>query len=78
MVVAASHRERSIFVRPVRRAFRCTRRGFRHLCCPLVRATRCEKHLTNRWSQPLAGVMSRFDFMKQFPMFATLVLASGG
>jgi len=35
-------------------------------------------HLTNRWSQPLAVVMSMFDFMKQFPEFATLALASGG
>jgi hypothetical protein len=34
--------------------------------------------LTNRWSQPLAGVNSTFDFMKQFPLFATLVPASGG
>jgi len=33
--------------------------------------------LTNRWSQPLAGVMRVFDFMKQFPMFATLAPASG-
>jgi hypothetical protein len=36
------------------------------------------KHLTNRWSQPLAVVMSTFDFMKQFSMFATLSAASGG
>jgi len=34
--------------------------------------------LTNRWSQPLAGAISRFDFMKQFQMFATLASASGG
>jgi hypothetical protein len=34
--------------------------------------------LTNRWSQPLAVVISCFDFMKQFSMFATLALASGG
>jgi len=34
--------------------------------------------LTNRWSQPLAAVMSTFDFMKQFPVFATLAPASGG
>jgi hypothetical protein len=34
--------------------------------------------LTNRWSQPLAVVMSTFDFMKQFPEFATLALARGG
>jgi hypothetical protein len=33
--------------------------------------------LTNRWSQPLAAVMTRFDFMKHFPMFATLAAASG-
>ena len=36
------------------------------------------KHLTNRWSQPLAVVMTRFDFMKEFPEFATLAPASGG
>ena len=34
--------------------------------------------LTNRWSQPLAVVKSRFDFMKQFSMFAVLAAASGG
>ncbi len=33
--------------------------------------------LTNRWSQPLAVVMSRVDLMKQFAEFATLALASG-
>jgi hypothetical protein len=32
--------------------------------------------LTNRWSQPLAGVMNRFDFMKQFLMFAKARSAS--
>jgi hypothetical protein len=31
-----------------------------------------------RWSQPLAGAMTTFDFMKQFSMFGTLALASGG
>jgi hypothetical protein len=36
------------------------------------------QRLTNRWSQPLAVVKSTFDFMNQVPMFATLVLASGG
>jgi hypothetical protein len=35
-------------------------------------------HLTDRWSQLLAGVMRRFNFMKQFSMFATLAPASGG
>jgi hypothetical protein len=30
----------------------------------------------SRSSQPLAVVKSRFDFMKQFPMFATLAAAS--
>jgi hypothetical protein len=35
-------------------------------------------HLTNRWSQPLAVVMSTFNSMKQFPMFAALAPASGG
>jgi len=34
--------------------------------------------LTNRWSQLLAVVMSAFDFMKQFSMFATLGATSGG
>jgi hypothetical protein len=34
--------------------------------------------LTNRWSQPLAAVLSTFDFMKEFSMFATLAAASGG
>jgi len=34
--------------------------------------------LTNRSSQPLAGVMTTFDFMKPFQMFATLASASGG
>ena len=34
--------------------------------------------LTNRWSQPLAVVKCTFDFMKQFPEFATLAPASGG
>ncbi len=36
------------------------------------------QHLTNRWSQPLAAVKSRFNFMKQFLVFATLAVASGG
>jgi len=36
------------------------------------------KGLTNRSSQPLAVVKFRFDFMKQFSMFATLAAASGG
>jgi hypothetical protein len=35
-------------------------------------------HLTNRWSQPLAAVMTTFNFMKQFSMFAALAPASGG
>jgi hypothetical protein len=35
------------------------------------------ERLTNRWSQPLAVAMRRFDFMKQFLMFATLAAASG-
>jgi hypothetical protein len=34
--------------------------------------------LTNRRSQPLAVVMSMFNFMKQFSMFATLGAAGGG
>jgi hypothetical protein len=39
---------------------------------------RTQRRLTNRWSQPLAGVMTTFNFMKQFSIFATLALASGG
>jgi hypothetical protein len=35
-------------------------------------------HLTRRCSQPLAVVMTGFDFMKQFLMFATLAAARGG
>jgi hypothetical protein len=34
-----------------------------------------EARLTKRWSQPLADVMSTFNFMKQFLMFATLAAA---
>jgi hypothetical protein len=34
--------------------------------------------LTNRCTQPLAGVMTRFDLMKQLSMFATLAPTSGG
>ena len=44
-------------------------------CAPISSHTKC---LTNRWSQPLAAVMSTFDFMKRFLMFATLTVASGG
>jgi hypothetical protein len=33
--------------------------------------------LTNRSSQPLAAVMSTFDFMKPLFVFATLAAASG-
>ena len=33
--------------------------------------------LTNRWSQPLAAVLSTFDFMKQLLEFTTLAPASG-
>jgi hypothetical protein len=36
------------------------------------------KRLTNRSSQPLAVAMRTLDFMKQFPVFATLALASSG
>ncbi len=34
--------------------------------------------LTNRWSQPLAAVVPRFEFMKQFPEFAARAATSGG
>jgi len=34
--------------------------------------------LTNRWSQPLAVVITRFDFIKQFPMSVVLAVACGG
>jgi len=33
---------------------------------------------SKRCSQPLAVAMTGFDFMKQFLIFATLALASGG
>jgi hypothetical protein len=33
---------------------------------------------TNASNQPLAAAKSTFNFMKQFSMFATLALASGG
>jgi len=44
-------------------------------CAPISSYTKC---ITNRWSQPLAVLMFTFDFMKQFSMFATLGVASGG
>jgi hypothetical protein len=34
--------------------------------------------LTKRSSQPLAGAVNHFNFMKEFSMFAMLALASGG
>jgi hypothetical protein len=37
-----------------------------------------EIRLTKRWSQPLAVVISCFDFIKQTLAFATLASASGG
>jgi hypothetical protein len=36
------------------------------------------KDLTKRSSQPLAKAMTGFNFMKQFPEFATLAAANGG
>ncbi len=36
------------------------------------------KHLTNRCSQPLAVLLSRFDFMRELSMFGTIAPASGG
>jgi hypothetical protein len=36
------------------------------------------RRLTNRRSQPLAGVMNKFDFMKSLSMLRKLALASGG
>jgi hypothetical protein len=36
------------------------------------------QRLTKRCSQPLAGVMTRFNFMKQSRELATLAPASGG
>jgi hypothetical protein len=33
---------------------------------------------SNRWSQPLAVAMRRFDFMKQFSTLQKLAAASGG
>ncbi len=34
--------------------------------------------LTKRSSQPLAGALTSFNFMKQLSMFVTLAPASGG
>jgi hypothetical protein len=34
-------------------------------------------HLSNHWSQPLAALLSRADFMRRFPMFAALAHAGG-
>jgi hypothetical protein len=36
------------------------------------------RHLTNRWSQPLAAAMTSFNFMEQSFVFATFAPASGG
>jgi hypothetical protein len=36
------------------------------------------KGLTKRSSQPLAGALSHFNFMKQLSILAKLALASGG
>jgi hypothetical protein len=53
--------------------------GIRDLCWSLVISRwRIAIGLTNRWSQPLAGVMTRFDFMKQLSMLRKLAAASGG
>ena len=38
----------------------------------------CKWDLTNRWRQPLAVAICKFDFMKQFREFATIAVASGG
>jgi hypothetical protein len=43
---------------------------FKRLCKPLA--------LTKRCSQPLAGAMSQFNFMKHIVDLSTLALASGG
>jgi hypothetical protein len=51
---------------------------FFRACDSALFAVDTARHLTNRSSQPLAAVMTTFDFMKQFPMFATLAAASGG
>jgi hypothetical protein len=56
----------------------CTSTGIAHFTTFLQFLRDHVKHLTNRSSQPLAGVMTRLDFMKQFSMFATLAAASGG
>ena len=45
---------------------------------PITTVSITRTHLTNRWSQPLAAVKSTFEFTKQFSIFATLALASGG
>jgi hypothetical protein len=39
----------------------------------------CEATSTsNRWSQPLASIITSFEFMKRISMLATLAAASGG
>jgi hypothetical protein len=43
----------------------------------IAKAERKLGTLTNRWSQPLAALLSRPDFMRDFYMFATLAAASG-
>ena len=35
------------------------------------------KDLTNRWRQPLAALLSRFNFLREFPLRTTVAPASG-
>ena len=44
---------------------------------PACSASRDQEDLTNRWRQPLAAVLSRSDFMREFLMFAMHAAASG-
>ena len=62
--------------------FRCLLERCCHRDCAFFDRNRMPEsyqlHLTNRWSQPQAVAMRRFDFTKQFPEFVTLAAASGG
>jgi hypothetical protein len=76
-LVGARHRS-DVVRRAGSRCFRLHARAVRDLSSFPRRHHPFAKHLTNRWSQPLAAVKYTFDFTKQFSMFATLAFASGG
>jgi len=44
----------------------------------IMNTLHAKMRLTIRWSQPLAGAMGTFNFMKRFSMLATVAAASGG